>query len=50
MEFQVHQDDIADYIFEKLVERGYAPTEDESFELADIVFDLLIELGVMEEM
>jgi hypothetical protein len=40
--FEVNYDDIAQYLFEALVEDGYAPGEDELLDFADIVMDLLL--------
>jgi hypothetical protein len=49
MEIEVSTEEIAEYMFEELVKRGYNITEDEADEIADIVFEWLIHKGIMEE-
>jgi hypothetical protein len=39
---------IAEYLWIKLLEKGHAPTSDDVFDIAEIMFDYLEELGIME--
>jgi hypothetical protein len=49
MEFIIDTEVIADYFYNKLIRQGYAPTEEEVEVLADIAFDYLLEIGMIEE-
>lgn len=44
--FELHYDTVANYVFERLVDMGYAPTEDETLDMADMVFDFVLNLHV----
>lgn len=46
----LHSDDIAEMIYERLVNLGYAVNEEETHDLADVFFDLMLELGIMDEL
>ena len=45
----VDDQDVANHIHMQLIKRGYAPGESEINDLADIFFDYLCELGIIEE-
>jgi hypothetical protein len=45
----ISTEDISDFIYQKLIQQGYAPKEEECEDLADIMFDYLIELGIVED-
>jgi hypothetical protein len=45
----IDTDEMKEYIFRELVQRGYAPTEEEAEELADICFDYLLDVGAIED-
>jgi hypothetical protein len=52
MEGQIFVDtkEIREYIIAKLIERGIVPpNEEDIIELADIVFDYLLDKGIMKE-
>jgi hypothetical protein len=40
---------IKEFFYQELIQRGYVPTEEETEEMADITFDYLLEIGVIEE-
>jgi hypothetical protein len=42
-------DDMKDHFFERLIKLGYAPKEEKCEDLADIMFDYLLELGIIED-
>lgn len=42
--FELHYDDVAEHVFTCLIDMGYAPNEDELFDIADIVFDFAVNL------
>lgn len=46
----IDTEDIANYLFQCLIERGYAPTQEEVEELSDIMFDYLVEKQAIQEM
>jgi hypothetical protein len=48
-EIIIDTEDIKNFFFEKLVKHGYAPTEDECEDLADVCFDYLYHLGLLED-
>ena len=50
-EIEVHIDseEISNYLFAELVKRGFSPTQDETDELADIVFDYLLDKNIIDE-
>lgn len=41
---EVKYDDVADVVFERLVDLGYAPESDEVLDVSDIVFEILISI------
>lgn len=49
MEVVINTGEIADYFFTELIRRGYVPDEDEVQELADIMFDFLIDKRIIDE-
>lgn len=48
-EVVIDTEEMAEYIYERLIERGYVPKREEVEELADIFFDFLLDYGVIEE-
>jgi hypothetical protein len=46
---EIKESEIADYLFEHLIELGYVPEEEELDDLAMLVFDFLVSLGAMDE-
>lgn len=46
----LHSDDMAEKIFDRLTKMGYAVSEDECQDIADIFLDLLLDLGIMKEL
>lgn len=49
-ELEIDTEKIAKFFYDQLIQRGYAPTEDEVEELADITFDYLLSLGIAIEL
>jgi len=49
VELVIDTDELAEYFYQELIKRGFLPSQDEVFELADITFDFLIEKCVIEE-
>ncbi|WP_336769576.1 YozD family protein [Bacillus bombysepticus] len=47
--FEIDTDFIQNYVFDRLMQFNMVPGEHEMRVLADIVFDLLVDLGVIEE-
>lgn len=45
----ISSEEIADYLYKKLVEDGYAPSSDEILDLADYVFEFFIDFGIVDE-
>jgi hypothetical protein len=45
----IDTEEIKEYFFGELFHRGYLPTEEEAETIADICFDYLLEIGVIEE-
>ncbi|MBS4199427.1 YozD family protein [Bacillus sp. FJAT-49732] len=45
----IDTEEIAEFFYHELIKRGYAPTEFESEELADITFDYLVSKCIIEE-
>ena len=41
--------EIEDYFYKELIKRGFIPEKKEVEEIADIVFDYLLSIGVLEE-
>lgn len=46
---ELYESKIADYLFNELVLEGYAPTEEETSVIVGILFDYLVEIGVVGE-
>lgn len=44
--FELHYDKVAEYVFECLVDAGYAPSGDEVLDIADIVFNFAVDLHI----
>ncbi|WLR43328.1 YozD family protein [Bacillus carboniphilus] len=49
LEITIDTEEIAHYLFNQLVQRGYAPQQEEVDEVADVLFDYLIEKCVIDE-
>jgi hypothetical protein len=49
IEVVIDTEEIAEFFYNELVRRGFAPTEAELEELADITFDYLIEKCIIDE-
>jgi hypothetical protein len=49
IEVIIDTDEIAEFFFQELLKRGYAPSEEEVDDLADITFDYLIEKCIIDE-
>lgn len=45
----IYERDIAKYIYAELIQYGYVPAADEVLDLAEIMFNFLIDLGVMSD-
>lgn len=45
----IDSDEIANYFYEKLIQSGFIPSEEEMLRIADIAFDYLISIGIIEE-
>lgn len=48
-EFFIDTEEIANYLTTQLIARGFVPTDEEVEEIADIVFDYLIEKNIIED-
>jgi hypothetical protein len=44
----ISESQIADYLFSNLIKLGYVPEEAELEDIAMLVFDFLLEVGVMD--
>jgi KaiC/GvpD/RAD55 family RecA-like ATPase len=49
IEVVIDTEELAEFIYEQLLRRGYVPGDDEVEEVADIVFDYLLTKQVVEE-
>lgn len=49
IEVVIDTDEIAEFFYNQLIQRGYAPKPEETDELADIVFDYLVEKCMIDE-
>lgn len=47
-EIVIDSEEIKEYFFKGLLQEGYVPTEEEAEVLADICFDYLVDLGIIE--
>lgn len=45
----INTDEIAEYLFKNLVDRGYLPKDEELEEIADIMFEFLLEKCIIED-
>ncbi|MFE7152442.1 YozD family protein, partial [Heyndrickxia sporothermodurans] len=45
----IDTEEIAEFFFQELIKRGYAPNEEEVEEIADITFDYLIAKSIIDE-
>lgn len=46
---ELDSEEIFEYVYSALTERGYAPKEEEVEDIADIIFDFFVDKGVVEE-
>jgi YozD-like protein len=49
IEVVIDTEEIAEFFYNELIKRGYAPAEEELGELADITFDYLIDKCIIDE-
>lgn len=49
IEVFIDTEEIAEFFFQELIKRGYAPNEEEVEEIADITFDYLIAKSIIDE-
>lgn len=49
IEVFIDTEEIAEFFFQELVRRGYAPSEEELEEIADITFEYLLEKCIIDE-
>ncbi|MGG6431710.1 YozD family protein [Anoxybacillus sp. D401a] len=49
IEVVIDTEEIAEFFYNELVRRGFVPTEREIEEIADIMFDYLIEKCIIDE-
>lgn len=49
IEVIIDTEEIAEFFFVELLKRGYAPTELEAEDLADITFDYLLQKCIIDE-
>lgn len=45
----VDTEEISDYLFKELVKRGFSPTDAETDQIADIVFQYLVDKDIINE-
>lgn len=48
-EIFIDEAQIAKYLYERLIQNGYAPAADEVLDLAEYVFDFLMDMADMQE-
>lgn len=48
-QIEISTPEMRDFLFKKLINVGYAPSEEELAELADIFFNFLVDKGIMSE-
>lgn len=49
IEVFIDTEEIAEFFFQELIKRGYAPAEEEIEELADITFEYLLNKCIIDE-
>jgi hypothetical protein len=49
IEFIIDTVEMGEYILEKLIKKGFIPTDEEIDTISDIVFDYLVHKSVVEE-
>jgi hypothetical protein len=49
IEITIDTEEIADFFFDNLLKFGYSPTEEELYDLADIMFEFLINKRIIAE-
>ncbi|WP_456279102.1 YozD family protein [Bacillus sp. AK128] len=49
IEVVIDTEELAEFIYEQLLLRGYVPSDEEVEEVADVVFDYLLTKQVVEE-
>ena len=49
IEVVIDTEEIAEFFYNELLKRGYAPNEEEVEELADITFEYLLEKCIIDE-
>lgn len=49
IEVVIDTEEIEEFFCKQLIQRGYVPTEDELIDIADIVFDYLLEKCMIDE-
>jgi YozD-like protein len=49
IELFVDTEEMADFVFLQLIKRGFAPSEKEVEEIADIMFDFMVHKHIIEE-
>jgi hypothetical protein len=49
IEVVIDTEELAEFIYEQLLRRGYVPSDEEVEEVADVVFDYLLTKQVVEE-
>lgn len=45
----IDSDEIANFFYDKLIKSGHIPTEEETLIIADIAFDYMVSVGIIEE-
>ncbi len=45
----IDTEEIAEFFYNELIKRGYAPSEEEIEQLADITFEYLLEKSIIDE-
>lgn len=48
-DFEISTDHLKNYLYQRLIDFNMIPAEEELAVLADVVFDLLVSLGALEE-
>jgi hypothetical protein len=49
IEIVIDTEEMGEYILEKLIDKGFIPTDEEIDTISDIVFDYLIHKSIVEE-